>query len=106
MKLYRGQKRGDPVGEWWTSSRDVARDYAIPCGDWEILSFSADRRKLAAHKQFSRTVVNGRRLKIVRDYRIPLAGLRELVIAVRVVEGSVRLDSVHSAALVSEGVSS
>lgn len=88
--IYRGQRYGDPVGEWWTSSRDDALKYAMSRGGnrtYVVLALDEDdERWLARFLMFNRAGA--------RDYRIPLDELRARWRGVRIESGAIDIDNV------------
>ena len=84
MKLYRGQRYGEPVGEWWTDSqeeaatiaRSGARSYVVLCID--------EDDSIAPFLKFPRD--NGGDW-----YQIPLAALKQRWFGVTIVDGAIDL---------------
>jgi hypothetical protein len=106
--LYRGQKYGDPVGEWWTTSRDEALKFAMSRGGnrtYVVLALDEDLDEswLKPLKTYDRA---GRRqhLRARRDrrihpgdsrgdwYYIPFLTLRKHWRGVKIIDGSISVE--------------
>lgn len=83
MKLYRGQAYGVPIGQWWTTNRKEAGDYARSRGGraWVVLAVDVAVRKVRG-RGFDRIPTN-----LGTVYRIPVPFLRRQALAVRIVDG-------------------
>lgn len=77
MKLYRGQPYGAPIGSWWTSNIDYARDHIrSKARAWVVLEIDAPPGVEAGEVQ--------------------IKNLREHALAVRVVDGLVPVESMRT----------
>jgi hypothetical protein len=89
--IYRGQKYGDPVGEWWTSSRTEAVKFAMSRGGnrtWVVLVLDEDNEEwLVAHS----TTYDRAGDDKGTWYRIPLDKLKERWRGVRIIDGAIDL---------------
>lgn len=89
--IYRGQKYGDPVGEWWTSSREEAVKFAMSSGGnraWVVLALDEDDQDwLAAHA----ATFEGAGEEGGDWYRIPLDRLKQRWLGASVVDGAIGL---------------
>lgn len=89
MRLYRGQKYGEVVGEFWTSSKEDARSYAMSRGgnrEWVVLQVEVDARKLRSFLFDSH--------RGVTTYHVPVSMLAMFHShAVRVVDGFIDITS-------------
>lgn len=83
--IYRGQKYGDRVGEWWTSSLEEARKFAMSRGGnrtYVVLALDDD--------DFPKTYERAGDEK--GDwYNIPLEQLKQRWSGVRIIEGAIEL---------------
>lgn len=88
--IYRGQRYGESVGEWWTSSRDDALSFAMSRGGnrtWVVLSVDEDDEQWLSQFVFAERHYCG-----ATWYRIPLDKLRERWRGVQVHSGAVSLE--------------
>ena len=94
MALYRGQRYGEPVGEWWTSSRKEAQDFAMSRGGnrtYVVLMLDEDNEEwLAQFLMFDRSTHNS---DSGDWYRIPIDALRARWRGVRILSGAISLES-------------
>jgi hypothetical protein len=88
--IYRGQKYGDPVGRWWTSSRSEAVKFAMSRGGnrtWVVLALDEDDMGwLGEDRTYTRAGDDKGDW-----YDIPLGTLKERWSGVRVIEGAIEL---------------
>lgn len=88
--LYRGQAYGQPVGEWWTTSRREAEKFAMSRGGnrtYVVLSLDEDDEEwLARFLTYDRAGDERGNW-----YRIPLEALRERWSGVTVCSGAIAL---------------
>lgn len=91
--LYRGQAYGDPIGEWWTTSKADAEKFAMSAGGnrtWIVLGLDED----LAEEWLQSFLYVARDPSDERGswYRIPVAELAKRWRGVRIVGGAIALD--------------
>lgn len=89
--LFRGQKYGDPVGEWWTSSYDDALKFAMSRGGnrtFVVLEVQEDDEEWLQQFIYSEDIGDRK----ATWYRIPLDKLRERWRGVKVHSGAISLE--------------
>jgi hypothetical protein len=92
--LYRGQPYGAPVGEWWTTSLDEAKKFAMSRGGnrtYVVLALDEDETEwLSGFLFFKRT---GRGSDNGDWYRIPLTQIRERWRGVKIHSGAISIEA-------------
>jgi hypothetical protein len=97
--LYRGQKYGEGVGEWWTTSRREAEKFGMSRGGnrtYVVLAFDEDLDEpwLAPLLYTERSGVD-----LGSWYRIPIATLRTHWRGVRIIDGAINLEESRCCAI-------
>lgn len=92
--LYRGQKYGEPVGEWWTTALSEAEKFAMSRGGnrtYVVLALDEDDEEWLSSFLYAERAGDDRG----SWYKIPLTALRSRWSGVRVLSGAINIEECH-----------
>lgn len=95
--IYRGQRYGAPVGEWWTTSLKDAQSYAMSRGSnrtWVVLSVDEDLSATWLESCLMFEGVPCGNGETAKHYRIPRSILAKHWRGVEIVMGTIALEEV------------
>ena len=93
--IYRGQKYGEPVGEWWTTSLAEAIKFAMSAGGtrtWVVIGFDESLDEDEWLRPFVVFDRSSRDPNLGDWLRIPLDNLREHWRGIGIIQGAISIE--------------